>query len=98
MKGCLASGYPFILGFSVYESFETLAVAAGGHAPMPNPTETLLGGHAVLAVGYEDDKQWFLMRNSWGTRWGLAGYFTLPYDYLLDANLSDDFWTIRLVQ
>ena len=98
MKGCLASGYPFILGFSVYESFETLAVAAGGHAPMPNPAETLLGGHAVLAVGYEDDKQWFLMRNSWGTRWGLAGYFTLPYDYLLDANLSDDFWTIRLVQ
>ncbi len=98
MKGCLASGYPFILGFSVYESFETLVVAASGHAPMPKPTETLLGGHAVIAVGYEDDKRWFLMRNSWGTRWGLAGYFTLPYEYLLDANLSDDFWTIRLVQ
>ena len=98
MKGCLASGYPFILGFSVYESFETVAVAASGHAPMPKATETLLGGHAVIAVGYEDDREWFLMRNSWGTRWGLAGYFTLPYEYLLDPNLSDDFWTIRLVQ
>jgi C1A family cysteine protease len=98
MKGCLASGYPFILGFSVYESFETQAVAASGHAPMPKPTETLLGGHAVIAIGYEDDEQWFVMRNSWGARWGIAGYFTLPYQYLLDANLSDDFWTIRLVQ
>jgi len=98
MKGCLASGYPFILGFSVYESFETVAVAASGHAPMPKATETLLGGHAVIAVGYDDDREWFLMRNSWGTRWGLAGYFTLPYEYLLDPNLSDDFWTIRLVQ
>ena len=78
MKGCVASGYPFILGFSVYESFET--VAGSGHAQMPKPTETLLGGHAAIAVGYEDDRQWFLN------------------DYLLNANLSDDFWTIRLVQ
>jgi C1A family cysteine protease len=98
MKGCLASGYPFIVGFSVYESFETQAVAATGHAPMPKPSETLLGGHAVLAVGYDDANLWFVMRNSWGARWGLEGYFTLPYEYLLDANLSDDFWTIRFVQ
>jgi C1A family cysteine protease len=98
MKGCLASGYPFILGFSVYESFETQTVAATGRAPMPQPTETLLGGHAVLAVGYDDANLWFVMRNSWGARWGLDGYFTLPYEYLLDPNLSDDFWTIRLVE
>ena len=98
MKGCLASGYPFIVGFSVYESFETQAVAATGHAPMPKASETLLGGHAVLAVGYDDANLWFVMRNSWGPQWGLEGYFTMPYEYLLDANLSDDFWTIRLVQ
>jgi C1A family cysteine protease len=98
MKGCLASGYPFVFGFSVYASFESPAVAATGHAPLPKPKEALLGGHAVDAVGYDDAKQWFIARNSWGPKWGLAGHFTLPYQYLLDENLSDDFWTIRLVQ
>lgn len=98
LKGCLATGYPFVFGFSVYESFESPGVAKSGHAPMPAPHEKLLGGHAVLAVGYDDAKKWFIVRNSWGPKWGMAGYFTLPYDYLLNGNLSDDFWTIKLVQ
>jgi len=98
MKGCLASGYPFVFGFSVYESFMSSAVAKTGHAPMPAPNEELEGGHAVLAVGYDDANQWFIVRNSWGTGWGMKGYFTLPYAYLLDGNLSDDFWTIRVVK
>jgi len=58
---------------------------------MPKPNEQLEGGHAVLAVGYDDANQWFIVRNSWGTGWGMKGYFTLPYSYLLDQNLSDDF-------
>jgi C1A family cysteine protease len=98
MKGCLASGYPFVFGFSVYASFMTPAVAKTGHAAMPKPNEQLEGGHAVLAVGYDDANQWFIVRNSWGTSWGIKGYFTLPYAYLLDQNLSDDFWTIRVVK
>jgi C1A family cysteine protease len=97
IKGCLASGYPFVFGFSVYESFESAEVAKTGDAPMPSANEQLLGGHAVLAVGYDDKAQRFIVRNSWGPSWGKAGYFTLPYAYLLDANLSDDFWTIRAV-
>jgi C1A family cysteine protease len=97
MKGCLASGYPFVLGFSVYESFESEEVAKTGDAPMPGSGEQLLGGHAVLAVGYDDKAQRFTLRNSWGPGWGKKGYFTLPYAYLLDSNLSDDFWTIRAV-
>jgi len=97
MKGCLASSYPFVFGYSVYESFETEEVAKTGHAPMPSPAEAAIGGHAVMAVGYDDAKQWFIIRNSWGTAWGMAGYFTLPYAYLIDGSLSDDFWTIRLV-
>ena len=97
MKGCLASGYPFVFGFTVYASFESQAVAQSGHAPMPAPNEQVLGGHAVLAVGYDDANQWFLVRNSWGTNWGMQGYFTLPYTYLLQRNLSSDFWTVRLV-
>jgi len=98
MKGCLASGYPFVFGFTVYQSFESKQVATTGQAPMPGPAEEVLGGHAVLAVGYDDSSQRFIVRNSWGTGWGIKGYFTLPYPYLLDGNLSDDFWTIRLVQ
>jgi len=98
MKGCLASGYPFVFGFTVYDSFESTAVAHSGHATMPLPNEQVVGGHAVAAVGYDDKNQWFIVRNSWGTSWGLDGYFTLPYQYLLEPNLSDDFWTIRLVQ
>jgi C1A family cysteine protease len=97
MKGCLASGYPFVFGFTVYESFESEAVARTGVAPMPQASEQVLGGHAVLAVGYDDQTQRFIVRNSWGTGWGMAGYFTLPYTYLTDSNLADDFWTVRLI-
>jgi C1A family cysteine protease len=97
MKGCLASGYPFIFGFTVYESFESQEVAQTGHAPMPGPNERAVGGHAVMAVGYHDASQTFLVRNSWGTEWGIAGYFTLPYTYLLQPGLAKDLWTIRLV-
>ena len=98
MQGCLASGYPFVFGFTVYESFETDAVARTGHAPMPESGEPVLGGHAVCAVGYDTTRRWFLCRNSWGTRWGMRGYFTIPFAYLTDNDLSADFWTIRVVQ
>lgn len=97
-KGCLASGYPFVFGFVVYESFESQQVASTGQAPMPTAGEQQIGGHAVLAVGYDEDQQRFIVRNSWGTTWGMNGYFTLPYPYLLQQTLSSDFWTIRTVE
>ncbi len=97
MKGCLAGGFPIVLGISVYESFESQQVAKSGVVPMPANSEKLLGGHAILAVGYNDTEQRFVMRNSWGTSWGLQGYFTIPYAYLTDSNLCDDLWTIQMV-
>jgi C1A family cysteine protease len=98
MRGCLASGYPFVFGFTVYDSFESQQVAQSGIVPMPAAGESVLGGHAVVAVGYDDTQQRFIVRNSWGTGWGMKGYFTIPYAYLTESNLSSDFWTIRLVQ
>jgi C1A family cysteine protease len=95
MRTCLADGYPVVFGFTVYESFETQQVARTGIVPMPKSKERVLGGHAVLAVGYDDGKKQFVVRNSWGTDWGLKGYFMMPYPYLADRNLSDDLWTIR---
>lgn len=96
MKGCLAEGYPFVFGFTVYESFESTEVAQTGVVPMPNPSsEQQIGGHAVMAVGYDDAQQRFIIRNSWGADWGLKGYCTMPYAYLTDHQYSNDFWTIR---
>ena len=100
MKSCLAEGFPFVFGFTVFPSFESEAVARGDNAgwvPLPGSDEKTIGGHAVLAVGYSDEDQVFICRNSWGTGWGENGYFFMPYAYLLDDNLSDDFWTIRLI-
>ena len=84
MKSCLADGFPFVFGFTVYESFESPQVAKTGIVNMPKKNESVLGGHAVLAVGYNDKDKRFIVRNSWGTSWGMKGYFTMPYDYLAD--------------
>lgn len=98
MKGCLAAGYPFVFGFTVYESFESQQVASNGVVPMPQAGEQVLGGHAVLAVGYDDSQQRFIVRNSWGTGWGDKGHCYMPYLYLNDTQLASDFWTLRLIE
>ncbi|HEY4249112.1 MAG TPA: C1 family peptidase [Lacunisphaera sp.] len=95
MRRCLAEGYPFVFGFSVYEAFESDEVAKSGTLNLPQPGEKQVGGHAVCAVGYDDSTKRILVRNSWGDDWGMKGYFTIPYDYISNGNLADDFWTLR---
>lgn len=95
MKGCLAGGDPFILGFSVYESLQSDAVARTGDVPMPSRSERLRGGHDVLVVGYDDELKRFIFVNSWGPQWGDDGYGTIPYDYAVNPQLAGDFWTVR---
>ena len=99
IRGCLAEGYPFVFGFTVYSSFMTQKVAQTGKMPMPNlAKDTVVGGHAVVAVGYDDAKQAVLVRNSWGTSWGIGGYFWMPYAFIGSSQYCNDFWTIRTVE
>jgi len=98
MKLCISKGFPFVFGFSVYKSFMTKEVQDTGIMRMPAWFEAQLGGHAVMAVGYDDDKQWFIIRNSWGEAWGDKGYFYMPYKYISNTFLTQDFWTCRFVE
>jgi len=96
MRAVLSNRQTIALGFSVYESFESQQVAQTGIVPLPSRNEKQLGGHEVLLVGYlKDEPNYGLVRNSWGTSWGLQGYFLMPWAYLIDANLASDFRTIR---
>ena len=95
-RSCLASGSPFVFGFLAHRNFHNV-VRKTGRLEMPLPGERLLGQHAVMAVGYEDSGRRFIVRNSWGRKFGKKGYFTMPCEYLLKEDLSNDFWTIRVV-
>jgi C1A family cysteine protease len=99
-KSCLASGYPFVFGFAVYESFMVRTVAQSGMMQWPGKDEKHFGGHAVCAVGYDDNLEGgrFIVRNSWGDKWGDNGYFYMPYEYLTTKGLADDFWVIQTVE
>ena len=97
LKKCLVDGFPFVFGFSVYESFESPAVAASGMMPIPKPHEVYIGEHAILAVGYDDSIKCFIIRNSWGDNWGKNGYFFMPYSIITNPKMASGFWTIRVV-
>jgi C1A family cysteine protease len=97
LQAVLASGRPFVFGFTVYSSFESAHVAQTGQVPMPFWFERVVGGHAVLCVGYDDASNTFKVRNSWGPDWGDKGYCYMPYQYLC-SGLASDFWVIRTVE
>ncbi|WP_446897820.1 C1 family peptidase [Clostridium sp. LBM24168] len=94
LKIALAEKLPVVTGIKVYSSFESDDVANTGIVLMPDITkEQLLGGHAVLSVGYDDNKNQVIMRNSWGENWGDKGYFYLDYQYFTDSNnYVTDMW------
>jgi C1A family cysteine protease len=100
-NGCidaLNNGYPIVMGFHVYNSFMTWNVARTGIMPYPNTKrERLLGGHAVLLVGYDKRRNVFIARNSWGTKWGDRGYFYMPFNVVTNTSMSSDFWIIKSV-
>lgn len=88
---CIANAkLPVMIGIAVYDSFESNAVAANGHVPLPKHTEQLLGYHEILAEGYDDKAKLLKCRNSWNIDWGDGGYFYLPYAYASNIKLLTD--------
>lgn len=98
MKACLASGFPFILGISIFPGFESDQAAKTGMIPMPKKHEKSLGGHALICCGYDDAKQVWIIRNSWSENFGDKGYCYLPFEYLTDERIASDFWVIKRIE
>jgi C1A family cysteine protease len=94
MKHCLASGYPFAFGMMVPEELESRLVARTGIMPDPTPSSRFMGGHAVMCVGYNDVTRRVKIRNSWSSKWGDKGYFTMSYDFIANPQYCLDFWTL----
>ncbi len=106
LKAGLAAGHPAMFGFTVYDSIAQADTT--GRIPFPGPRERIEGGHAVVAVGFDDGMRIvnaqggakapstegaFLIRNSWGAGWGEGGYGWLPYAYVA-RGLAEDFWSV----
>lgn len=99
VKSCLAQGYPVVIGMEVFKQFESPEAASTGIIRVPARNESPLGGHAVLLTGYQDNPTWkgggyFIVRNSWGSDWGLKGYFKVSFQYMKSGYIFD-FWTAR---
>lgn len=103
IKTYLAAGHPAMFGFTVYSSIEQ--ASQNGQIPFPSPRDRIEGGHAVMAIGYDDKIKIknrydtssttgaLLIRNSWGKGWGEDGYGWLPYEYV-HRGLAEDFWSV----
>ncbi len=104
IKTNLAAGLPSMFGFTVYSSISQAATS--GKIPYPTAGEKVAGGHAVVAIGYDDAMKIknanasaaattgaLLIRNSWGTGWGSGGYGWIPHDYVLKG-LAVDWWSL----
>jgi len=95
IKQALFGGFPVICGIQIYTSFNSDRTKKTGIVSMPNQQkEANLGGHCVAIIGYNDQQRIFTLANSWGNDWGNKGFFTLPYDYILNKDLTSDFWIV----
>ncbi|MEY4904472.1 MAG: hypothetical protein RLZZ292_2287 [Bacteroidota bacterium] len=96
LKRCIINQRAVVFGFNVYTSFLSKSVALSGIMPLPKGNEACEGGHAVCVIGYDDVRQAFLVRNSWGKTWGINGSFWMPYSFITSYE-CDDFWNLNVI-
>lgn len=94
MKQTLANGHLVAFGMAVFNDMLSEDVAKTGVLKTPSTSDECIGGHAIVLVGYDDSKQAFKVRNSWGRKWGQKGYFWMGYDYVSNTDLCNDFWVV----
>ncbi len=99
MQGCLAEGFPFTFGFTVYDSFENDSLWKNGVMPLPKQSEQILGGHQIYCVGYITiaGRLYFICANSWSPSWQLKGFFLMPSTFIIGSDVSD-LQTLRAVE
>jgi C1A family cysteine protease len=95
LKAALAAGFVVVCGIAVYESF--MNTGTDGNVRMPQPTEQLLGGHSMLVCGYDDSRAIFIVRNSWNFSWADKGYCYIPYTYICNPVLAQEFATFKKI-
>jgi C1A family cysteine protease len=98
IKHALSNKIPITFGMEVYSYFESAYMASTGMLQMPGPTDSLIGGHALVIVGFDDAKKLYKIRNSWGTNWGLNGYFYAPYAYIENPSLAFQFSAVLAME
>jgi C1A family cysteine protease len=86
-----------VFGFECYSGLDSDQAEETGYIPMPRQGEDPIGGHCVVAVGYDDATRRFKIRNSWTEEWGDKGYGYMDYEYVIDPTKSSDLWTVRTV-
>jgi Papain family cysteine protease len=81
VKAQINAGYPIVFGAVVDEGFTKFKKNDSSKSIWRKPLGKTMGGHAMLAIGYDDDKRAFKIINSWGTEWGEDGYGWIDYTY-----------------
>lgn len=97
IKSALIAGFPVVFGFDVFSSFFKIRKSKP-KMPMPVAGEELVGGHAVIIVGYSNRRKCFKVQNSWGERWGDKGFFWMPFEYISDTSYTGDFWVLKTTE
>jgi len=98
IKQALQGVGPVVIGITVYTSFESQDTSRTGIVKLPARDETVVGGHAIVIVGYNDETKYLKFANSWGASWGDHGFGYLPYDYISNPNLAADGWTFKFAE
>ena len=97
LKNKLLTNNPIVCGIKVYENFNNENTCKTGQVIMPSDDDEILGGHSIVIVGFDDEKKNYIFLNSWGKSWGDNGFGYIPYDYITDENLADEFFILTKI-